>query len=438
VRLRSIPLQTHKTAFDQAVVCRSCRGSWMLEPSPNAKTRGWNRPKVNTRSPNFELRSGRRPRMQPSTILELPTPALILDRTRLERNSKRMRDKVRSLGVRLRPHVKTSKSIDVLNVLAAGEDLPITVSTLAEARYFFAHGVTDILYAVGIAPVKLPEVAKLIRVGCKLRIILDTIDAADAAIAFATAEAIDLQVLIEIDSDGHRAGVAPSDPLLLEIGNRLEDRLAGVMTHAGASYDCRTIAEFEAMAEQERALTVEAAERLRSAGLDSPIVSVGSTPTLHYARRLDGITEVRAGVYAFGDLVQMELRTCSIHDIAIGVLASVIGHNRQHGRVLVDAGFLALSRDRGTADLQIDWGYGAVCHSRTGDLIEDVILSSTNQEHGIITSRTGSINFDLFPVGSQVMILPNHACATAAAYDRYFVTEGSDQIVDTWDRVNGW
>ena len=372
------------------------------------------------------------------TIFDLTTPALTLDRVRLERNANRMRDKVAALGVTLRPHVKTSKSIDVLRVLAGGADVPITVSTLAEARYFFERGVTDILYAVGIAPVKLPEVAGLIRAGCKLRLILDTVEAADAVREFSGAEGVAIEVLIEIDSDGHRAGVAPGDPLLIEIGQRLGRSLAGVMTHAGASYDCRTRAQFEAIAEQERALTVEAAERLRAAGLSCSIVSVGSTPTLHYARSLQGVTEARAGVYAFGDLVQAGLGTCDLDDIAIGVVASVIGHNRQHGRVLIDAGFLALSRDRGTADLPVDWGYGAVCDPVTGDVIDGVTVSSTNQEHGIITARSSEIDFDRFPVGSRVRVLPNHACATAAAYERYFVTDGSERIVDVWERVNGW
>ena len=373
----------------------------------------------------------------PGDILQLPTPSLLLDLPKLERNAARMRDKVRQLGVTLRPHVKTSKSIDVLCVVAGGTDVPITVSTLAEARYFFAHGSTDILYAVGIAPAKLPEVADLIRAGCQLRIILDTLEAAEAVRSFVDANGVSIGVLIEIDSDGHRAGVAADDPLLIEIGRALGGNLAGVMTHAGASYDCRTLDEFEAMAEQERALTVSAAEKLRAAGLSCNIVSVGSTPTVHYARNLDGVTEARAGVYAFGDLVQAELGTCSIDDIAIGVLASVIGHNRHHGRVLIDAGFLALSRDRGTAEMPVDWGYGAVCDAE-GNIMHDVTVSSTNQEHGIITSRSGELDFDRFPVGRRLRILPNHACATAAAYDRYFVTNGGDEIVEAWERINGW
>jgi len=362
----------------------------------------------------------------------------LLDRPRLERNAARMNEKVRSLGVTLRPHVKTAKSIDVLNLSSGGLAVPITVSTLAEARYFFARGVTDILYAVGIVPVKLPEVAELIRAGCELRVILDTSEAAQAVRNFVDKEGVAIGTLIEIDSDGHRAGVAADDPLLIEIGRTLGGNLAGVMTHAGASYDCRTRDDFEAMAEQERSLTVQAAERLRAAGLRCDIVSVGSTPSISYARDLTGVTEARVGVYVFGDLVQAELGTCAVDDIAIGVIASVIGHNRQHGRVLIDAGFLALSRDRGTADLPVDWGYGQVHDNDAGTLIEDVLVSSTNQEHGIITARSGTMDFDRFPIGKKLKIMPNHACATAAAYDRYYVTDGGDEIVAVWERVNGW
>jgi len=290
--------------------------------------------------------------------------------------------------------------------------------------------------------VKLPQVAELIRAGCLLRLILDSLEAAEALQAFASSEAIRIEALIEVDTDGHRAGVAPDDDLLVEIARRLATgpgaRLAGVMTHAGGSYSARTLDEFEEIAEGERAGAVSAAERLRAAGVPVEIVSVGSTPTVHHARTLKGVTEARVGVYAFGDLVQAQLGTCSIDDIAISVLASVIGHNRSHGRVLIDAGFLALSRDRGTAEFPIDWGYGAVRDAKSGELIDNVRVESTNQEHGIITARSGELDWSLFPIGGQVEILPNHACATAAAYDRYFVTDGDERILDVWERVNGW
>ena len=375
----------------------------------------------------------------PSDILSLPTPALLLDRSKLKANADRMRERVDSLGVALRPHVKTVKSIDVLRILAGGREFPITVSTLAEAHYFFERGVRDILYAVGIAPVKLPQIAQMISAGCTLRIILDSVEAAEAVAGFAASEGVAIEALIEVDTDGCRAGVAPDSGLLTEIADRLSAgaRLAGVMTHAGGSYSARTRGEFEAIAERERAGATAAAERLRAAGHPISIVSVGSTPTVHYARTLDGVTEARVGVYAFGDLVQAELGTCAVDDIAISVLASVMGHNRVHGRVLIDAGFLALSRDRGTSDFPVDWGYGAVCDP-SGALIEGVRVESTNQEHGIITATSGELDWSRFPIGGRVRVLPNHACATAAAYDRYFVTDGGSKIAGVWERVNGW
>ena len=135
--------------------------------------------------------------------------------------------------------------------------------------------------------------------------------------------------MIEIDCDGHRAGVQPGHTdQLLAIARTLHavDSLRGVMTHAGESYGCRSVQAIADMAEQERAAAVGCAEAIRAAGLPCPVVSVGSTPTAHFARNLDGVTEVRAGVYVFFDLVMAGLGVCAVDDIAATVLTTVIGH----------------------------------------------------------------------------------------------------------------
>ena len=120
--------------------------------------------------------------------------------------------------------------------------------------------------------------------------------------------------MIEIDSDGHRSGVQPEDAVLIEIGQVLHEggaKLKGVLTHAGSSYDLNTPEALQKLAEQERRLSVRAAERLRAAGLPCPEVSVGSTPTALSAQSLDGVTEVRAGVYVFFDLVMANVGVCT-------------------------------------------------------------------------------------------------------------------------------
>jgi D-serine deaminase-like pyridoxal phosphate-dependent protein len=205
---------------------------------------------------------------------------------------------IRGLGGVLRPHVKTAKAIDV--VRRALHDTPggITVSTLKEAEYFFAHGIRDIVYAVGIAPAKFAHVFSLTRNGAQLKVIADNLDAVRQLAQAASDANVRVPVLIELDVDGHRSGVHPDSQLLLDLGKALTSTsgvtLAGVLTHAGDSYSCRGAEALTRFAERERAGAVGAAQRLRSAGYEVPIVSVGSTPTGTFTRDLSGVTEVRA------------------------------------------------------------------------------------------------------------------------------------------------
>ena len=380
-----------------------------------------------------------------SSFVGLETPALLLDRAKLDRNLARMHQRVTSLGAHLRPHVKTAKSVDVVKrAVMPGAATGITVSTLKETEQFFAAGYRDILYAVGIAPNKLDHVAALRAQGCDLTMILDNVEAARAVADKSRRIGAPLPTLIEIDSDGHRAGVKPGDARLIEIGNLLGTNLRGVMTHAGGSYDCKSADEIRGYANRERAEAVRCAEQLRAAGLPCPVVSVGSTPTATYAENLDGVTEVRVGVYMFFDLFMAGLGVCRVDDLALSVLCSVIGHQPEKGWIITDAGWMALSRDRGTAGQKVDQGYGVVCDVN-GAPLDDLIVASANQEHGIIARRGGgaiaiaiAIDMARFPVGTLLRILPNHACATAAQHDGYHVVNEASQVEARWPRFSGW
>ncbi|MCT9124496.1 DSD1 family PLP-dependent enzyme [Cupriavidus gilardii] len=376
------------------------------------------------------------------TLHELETPVLVLDRTKMERNIARLRERLLPFGVALRPHAKTNKSADVTARIGAPGSA-ITVSTLKEAGYFLEHGWTDILYAVGIVPSKLPHVEDLVRRGARMTLLLDNVEAATAVAAYCRQRGLGVPVLIEIDTDGHRSGVKPDDPLLLEIAAALRGHegqgawLAGVLTHAGDSYNCRSAAAIEALAEQERAGAVRAAQRLRAAGHAAPVVSVGSTPTAHFARSLDGVTEVRAGVFVFFDLVMNGIGVCDTSDIALSVLCTVIGHQRDKGWLITDAGWMAMSRDRGTAKQPVDQGYGVVCDI-DGKPLADLLMVDANQEHGIVSHRTDPDATPMLPVGTLLRILPNHACATAAQHGAYTVVAGSADIEARWPRFSGW
>ena len=141
----------------------------------------------------------------------------------------------------------------------------------------------------------------------------------------------------------------------------------------------------------------------------------------------------------FFDLVMAGLGVCSVDDIAVSVLTTVIGHQPARNWLITDAGWMAMSRDRGTSKQRVDQGYGLVCDI-DGHPVEDLIMADANQEHGIVARRGGeSLDVTRFPIGSQLRILPNHACATAAQHHQYTVVSHASHRVDAvWQRFSGW
>jgi D-serine deaminase-like pyridoxal phosphate-dependent protein len=376
------------------------------------------------------------------TALEsLLTPRLLLSEEKLDRNIARMKARLARFGVPMRPHIKTAKSAAIYG-RALDSAVGVTVSTLAEAEYAYDNGAVNILYAVGIAPAKIERALALRARGADLTVMVDSIDAAKAISARGATAGDRIPVVVEIDSDDHRAGVKPVSGAAHAIAKFLHmapgARFRGLMTHAGGSYDCRSADAIRAFAERERRAVVDTAAMLASEGLRCDIVSVGSTPTATFGECFDGVTEVRVGVFMFQDLVMAGLGVCSIDDIAISVLASVIGHQKDKGWIITDAGWTALSRDRGTAAFPVDQGYGLVC-DREGSPFGDLIVSSCNQEHGIIGRRDGGpVDPERFPIGSLLRILPNHACATAAQFDFYDALGEENFAAARYPRMKGW
>ena len=149
------------------------------------------------------------------------------------------------------------------------------------------------------------------------------------------------------------------------------------------------------------------------------------------------MTEVRAGVYAFFDLVMVNVGVCEPSDIALSVLTTVIGHQRDRDLIIVDAGWMAMSRDRGTQRQSRDFGYGLVC-DLAGAPIEGLAFTSANQEHGLIDcSGLPEAEVERFPIGTRLRILPNHACATGAQFPAYQAVDAEGDL-RPWSRFNGW
>jgi D-serine deaminase-like pyridoxal phosphate-dependent protein len=374
----------------------------------------------------------------------IKTPALLLDAEKMKRNAARMNERITSLGAKLRPHVKTHKSPEIARIQTAGptgDGGRIMVSTLAEARAFLAAGFTDITYGVPIEPGKFAEVFELSRNCERFAVLSDDIETIDLMDAAGEKTGGQFSVFLEVDTGDHRSGVAPDSAAALEIPRRISAaknlRFAGILTHAGHSYDAPSRDKRLSIARAERDIMCGLAEKIKNDGIEVPDVSVGSTPTMAVIDHLDGVTEARPGNYIFYDAFQAALGSCSLADCALTVLAAVVHRSFDRKQIIVDAGAIALSKDRGPvniADINGKTSYGMVLDLEGSPL--NLYIDGVSQEHGKIFVADDALLRKL-PVGTRLRILANHSCLTAAQFEYYNVLENGP-MVDRWARVNGW
>ena len=368
-------------------------------------------------------------------MLNVSTPAFLVDRTIVARNCARMLEKARASGVGFRPHVKTHKVAEIGLMQHGGTTGPITVSTLAEAEHFAAHGFRDITYAVPIAPTleKLQRVESLAARLERLSLLVDTEETVRALEEFASSRRTTLDVFLKVDCGYHRAGVDPESPysvrLAIDLARSESLRFQGLLTHAGHSYNARDVEEIRRIAAEEAGSLTRFRALLASEGLGEAVRSIGSTPTASVVDRFTECDEVRPGNYVFFDAFQSVIGSCTRADCAVSVLTTVVGSYPDRGALIVDAGALALSKDVGPDHIDPRFGYGLVCDLELRPL--PMRLIALSQEHGKIeTSMT-------LPTGTRLRIIPNHSCLTAAMYDAYQVVDGGE-IVDVWRPVRGW
>jgi D-serine deaminase-like pyridoxal phosphate-dependent protein len=368
----------------------------------------------------------------------LKTPALVLDLDRLKLNAARMTEVAQRNNVRLRPHIKTHKCIEVARIQTEGHDGAITVSTLAEARAFAKRDFNDITYAVPIEQGKFEEAIRIRRSGMRLNLLTDNAEISRRLDDAAGKAGVSFDVFVKIDCGTHRVGIEPETAEAVEIPRQLFDarnvEFAGILTHAGHSYDAHSREEILDVARHERDSMIELAERLRSGGVDVPTVSIGSTPTMTCVDHLEGIDEIRPGNYIFFDGYQATLGSCSFEDTALTVLTAVIHKDAIRRKLVVDAGAIALSKDRGPVGLDPDCGYGHVLDVEGNET--GMRVTSLSQEHGEIEAGDSDA-FDQIHVGDRLRILANHSCLTAAQHSHYNVI-GNGEIVDRWEIHRGW
>ncbi len=373
-----------------------------------------------------------------SNMTTLKTPCLMLDIARVRHNAERVSQIAANNGVRLRPHIKTHKCAEVARIQTAGHSGAVTASTLAEIRALSDEGFTDFTYAVPIEPGKFDEAIEIVRSGVRLYMLTDSTDIPPALNKASAGAGVSLDVFMKVDCGYHRCGVDPTSKKAMAIPRLISgaDHLnfAGILTHAGHSYHASSKEEIARIAANERDIMVKCADKIREGGVEVPTVSIGSTPSITHVDHLRGIDEIRPGNYIFYDAFQATLGSCSFDDCALTVLTAVVHVSRENKKIVVDAGAIALSKDRGAVELDTGCGYGRVLDLFGRDL--NLRVTSLSQEHGEILVEDDSL-FDKFRVGTRVRILPNHSCLSAAQHRHYHVLE-NNAVVDKWKIARGW
>ncbi|MEX5299921.1 alanine racemase [Kocuria sp. CPCC 205292] len=358
------------------------------------------------------------------------TPDVLIDRDVLQHNIERMAAAVRERGLRLRPHAKTHKVPQIAALQLAAGAAGLTVATLGEAEVFAAHGADDLFvaYPLWVGP---RQADRLRRLSATARISVGT-DSAEAAAVMGEQlgdAAGDVAVLVEVDSGHHRSGVHPDAAAdVARAAARAGLRVEGVFTFPGHSYAPGM--PVEAAAQEQRALD-RAAGQLEAAGFEVLRRSGGSTPSALLTDST-AATEVRPGVYVFGDAQQLELGRCAPEDIALTVAATVVsrheggtassagggGENEVPRRVVLDAGSKVLGSDRPA------WatGYGRLTDH------PDARITALSEHHATVVWPEDA---PLPALGERLRVIPNHVCLTMNLVDDVAVVRGG-AVLERW------
>ncbi len=368
---------------------------------------------------------------------ELRTPSLLIDYDQFLRNCKTMADKADRLDLEFCPHVKTHKTIKGAEYQRNGRLFGITVSTLAEAWYYAENGFDSLTYAFPVTADKLPEIVDLMEITEEFRLVTDEADTIATIDAFGEENELEFDVFLKVNTGANRAGANPESERLIELAKQLISakniNFVGIMAHGGHTYQAKNSAEAKELAKLEIQNIEKALVALKKENIEPEIISIGDTPGCSVLEDFGSVNEIRPGNYVFFDRTQVDIGTCTEDQVSAFVLTRVIARYPDRNTLLIDAGALALSKDLGATHVRKDQTYGKIMED------DSLQLTKLSQEHGIITSEK-PINFEKYPVGSFLTIMPNHSCLTAALHEHFIVVQnmGDRKILDSWKPVRGW
>ena len=358
---------------------------------------------------------------------DLPTPAVLIEQSRVERNLDRMQAAARARGLRLRPHAKTHKSVALARLQIGRGAVGICCAKLGEAELFADAGIEDIRVPYPLNPANAERVLALLD-RTHLSFIVDHLDVARGWSRAIHGAGRTVDVLVKVDVGFHRCGIDPDAAGAKEFVVRVADmpglRFRGLLSHAGHGYGATSEAEVEAVAATEARLLRDLAALVGGDGVLVEEISVGATPTARYSLRQQGITELRPGNYIYYDRTQVGLGAAAWSDCALTVLARVVSRPAAD-RIVLDCGSKTLTNDLARAFGSAP-GYGAVLQSLDADTPDEgLLVERLSEEHAVVKALGGES--PLQP-GDLVRVVPNHSCVVSNLMDAVWVVDGADVV----------
>ncbi len=357
-------------------------------------------------------------------LIDIPTPAVLVESSTLERNLDRMQQAANARGLRLRPHAKTHKSPHIAAMQIQRGAIGICCAKLGEAEVFADAGIENIRLPYPLHPVNADRVFAL-RDRVALSFIVDDAEIARAWSDAAQKKGPKLDVLVKVDVGFHRCGIDPGShdapEAIQEIAGLRGLNFRGLLSHAGHAYGATCDAELSAIASTEAELLRDLAARC---GVECAEISVGSTPTARFSLQENGLTELRPGNYAYFDRTQVGLGAAEFDDCALTVLARVVSHPTPD-RLIFDSGSKTLTSD-GARGAGSPTGYGAVLRridGATPDL--DLVIDRLSEEHATVRAASGRTDLR---TGDLVRIVPNHSCVVSNLVDDVWLVDDEDVV----------
>jgi D-serine deaminase-like pyridoxal phosphate-dependent protein len=361
--------------------------------------------------------AGAPPIVAPNQLFD--TPSMVVDEEILHTNIAEMASLAASLGVKLRPHIKTHKTPEIARLQIGAGAIGVTCAKIGEAEVMVDAGIDDVLLAYPtVGEIKIRRLMSLME-RARMIVALDSREAAEALSDALAAEDRILDVYVEVDTGQHRAGVLAGEDavgLALDLARMPALRLLGVMSHEGHanSQPPETIEQVALDAGQK---LVDTAEQIRRKGVDISVVSVGSTPAAAYTPTVHGVTEMRPGTYVFKDTTAFRYGIYGPERCAARILATVVSHPAPD-RCVVDAG---------SKTLALDMSKG---HPGHGYIIghPNAIIEKLSEEHGVVVLPPED---EQVAIGDKVEIIPNHICPSVNLMDELMVVRNGE-VIDTW------